>query len=295
VSDVNPADVAGELTPTNPGQKKLEREGLPAGYRMRADAHYVDELTSRRSDRVHTDQPRGGQKFSDMLEAEPPPDPRDRRERDRRSDRVMAQLAEDLATIESAATMLSGDGAPMARRVSVDLIKVQAFRASWLLRTKALLDGTHQADFRARRLGAVLGRVRDGFAAESRLTGIALQIHAAEWNAAVTVDEAALVAGLTGAVIATLGLVGQSEYAAIRVTANVTDGDLDSIEITQEDAAVPPSTASRFFDASWQERPGGWSAGFGASVARIVAQQHGGDAIFVVGERRGSTIRLKMK
>src|SRR5262245_15447435 len=31
--------------------KKPVREGLPAGYRMRADAHYVDQLSSRRVER----------------------------------------------------------------------------------------------------------------------------------------------------------------------------------------------------------------------------------------------------
>ena len=31
--------------------KKPVREGLPSGYRMRADAHYVDQLSSRRAER----------------------------------------------------------------------------------------------------------------------------------------------------------------------------------------------------------------------------------------------------
>jgi nitrogen-specific signal transduction histidine kinase len=55
---------------------------------------------------------------------------------------------------------------------------------------------------------------------------------------------------------------------------------------------VGPSIASRFFDPLWSERPGGWVAGLGASAARAVAQQQGGSAVFLAGERRGTTIRL---
>ena len=36
-------------------EKKPEREGRPSGYQMRADAHYVDQLTSRRGERAYTD------------------------------------------------------------------------------------------------------------------------------------------------------------------------------------------------------------------------------------------------
>ena len=40
------------------------------------------------------------------------------------------------------------------------------------------------------------------------------------------------------------------------------------------------------------DRPGGWVAGLGASAARAIAQQQGGSAVFLAGERRGTTIRL---
>jgi hypothetical protein len=41
-----------------PAPKTPEREGLPPGYRMRADAHYVEQLTGRRTDRIYADQAR---------------------------------------------------------------------------------------------------------------------------------------------------------------------------------------------------------------------------------------------
>ena len=59
--------------------------------------------------------------------------------RDRRSDRVMAQLGEEIAAIASAAAMLSPDAPALARRMGSDLIRAQAWRASWLLHASATL------------------------------------------------------------------------------------------------------------------------------------------------------------
>ena len=55
---------------------RTSREGLPRSFRMRHDAHYVDELMSRAPDgssTVEHDQP-----SRPTLEAAPPPDRRDR-------------------------------------------------------------------------------------------------------------------------------------------------------------------------------------------------------------------------
>ena len=40
-------DVAGLLSPRFEARKTIEREGLPPGFKMRADAHYVDQLSAR--------------------------------------------------------------------------------------------------------------------------------------------------------------------------------------------------------------------------------------------------------
>ena len=80
-------------------QKKPEREGLPPTYRMRADAHYVEQLSTRR---MEGDGPRAGQRRSEAGESDAAAEPRERRDgRDRRAERVFTQLCEDLATIES--------------------------------------------------------------------------------------------------------------------------------------------------------------------------------------------------
>ncbi len=310
MSEINPADVgvsggspdpsdefssepANVETPTP--ARKPEREGLPSGYRMRADSHYVDQLLT----------PRAGSpeaaRGSRRTVAAPPDAPveapensvaRERREtRDLRTERLLAQLSEDLATVESSVATLTSGASPTARRVMLDVLRSHTWRAAWLVRAQTLSDGPARAS-RARPIGNVLSRLREGFAAECRLNSLTLHVHAPDWNAAVAVDEQELMIGLTGAIVSTIGLVGDSDGATVKVTASATGGDLRLVEISQDEAVVPAAVAGRFFDPVWAERPGGWVSGFGAWTARTVAQRHGGDASLLAGDRRGSTMRL---
>jgi hypothetical protein len=307
VSDVNPAEFAAgdrSLTPetfsndstdsTHPEHGKPEREGLPAGYRMRADTsmvdlgharadlHYVDELTARRSDRWRA----AASRDAGTATADPPD------ARGARMDRAFAQLAEDLATIGSAAALVGGDASPMARRLNLDLVRSEAWRAGWLVRACSLLDRPRRGSLKPRPLAAVLGAVRSGFAPECRLAGIDLRVQASDWNAIVSIDEPAVIAGLCGAIVATLGLVDQSEGAAIEINARALGGELRDIEVLQNDVAVVDDLAQRFFEPGI-DRPGGWVAEIGALTARAVAEQHGGTAEFEAADV-GSTVRIRL-
>ena len=263
---------------------KPEREGLPSGYRMRADAHYVDLLaSSARTDRPRAESTRVRDDHTQV-----------RASRDRR---VLDHLAGDVAAIEAAATMLSNDATPLARRVSLDLIKAQSARAAWLLRAQALLAG-HHADRASRPhvIGDVLAGARDRLAAECRLNGVGLLV-TCESRAAVTIDDTLLSIGVTGAVLSLAGRLTGGEGAVIRVDALVeVDGDeddLQSIDVSQDAVAVPSSVEQRFFDADWVERPGGWLGAIGAASAEAAAVQLGGGITLSTGSRRGSTLRFE--
>jgi len=321
VSEIDPVENGGlSAAPASP--RATEREGLPPGYRMRAESHYVDQLVSRRVESPLATDATRATAAGDIARAPvrkveradiPAADNRDKADRvaDRAVDglaqaseprpidgaslrSLFDQLIEDLGTIESATALLSGATSAMARRASLDLIKAHAWRASWLARAHAVLDSTEPFPTRPRELGHVLNQVREGLAAECRLSGVALQMHPSDWNALVSVDESAVVTGLTGAVLATLGLIQGSHSNAIRVNAVALAGELHTLEITQDDVTASPQVSQRFFDSSWHERPGGWMAGLGASVAKAVALRHGGDAGFLVGARRGSTLRMRL-
>jgi hypothetical protein len=307
VSEIDPADVMAGGNPEIPEEftddldigstgaslRKPTREGLPSGYKMRADAHYVEQLSSRRAEKALADAPRPAARATETTPPDSPTELRERRDaRERRSERALAQLSEDLASIESAVAVVAGEGSPMARRANLDVIVAQAWRASWMLRAMSILDNTHRSHARPRQLGFVLGEVCDRLAAESRLTRFTLHVHASDWNAAVVVDDQALVAALTGAIFGTLGVIGRTDGVAVRLSATASGGELRTVEVSQDEVMVAPTVASRFFDPLWADRPGGWVAGLGASAARAVAQQQGGTAVFLAGDRRGTTLRL---
>jgi hypothetical protein len=253
---------------------------------MRADAHYVEQLASRRDRAERPDTTRAQSGQSDMTDHE------SSGERDRRSDRVMHQVGEEIATIASAAAMLATEASPLARRVGLELVRAQAWRASWLLKASAIVDGRHRGAVKPTPLGSLVEQLRQGLAPECRLAGVTLQLQASDANAVVAVDAPLVMAGVTGAVIATLCLMGEADGATIRVVLEAAGHDLRSVEVTQDLVSAPAAAGLRFFDASWTERPGGWTAGMGALSARGAAQHAGGSGVFVAGDRRGSTIRL---
>jgi hypothetical protein len=274
-------DDADDESPARPGSGAgaASREGLPSSYRMRAEDHYVDELLSRPSAAGPDGDPpaRAGAPADTVAE---------------RQQRILAELAEELASIEHAAALLNDQGSVLARRVGIDLIRAQSRRASWMLRAQAIAAGTHLPNVRPRTIGSLLAEIRDGLAAECRLSGVGLQMQAGDLQATVSVDEHAVVAGVAGAIIASMALVGSQEGATVRVTAVALGGDLRTVEVRQDAVAVGPTARRRFFDETWTDRPGGWMAALAAETARTAARLLGGDATFIVRERRGSTIRL---
>ena len=299
VSETDPAETVGsgrpaserfdddvaELESTLPARSKAEREGLPAGYRMRADAHYVDALLSKRTEREAAKARRGADAAEVRTDLDDGRDARDRHAR------VLTQLSEDLATIDSVTGVLAADTSRVARRANIDVIRAQTWRAGWMLRANTIVDGAHRQHIRPRPLGHVLGQVRTAFAPEGRLTGVALEVHASDWEAIVAIDESSVITAVTGGLLVTLGLVGQVEGTVVKVAAIAGAGELRAVEISQDDVSVR-SQVLRFFDAGWTDRPGGWTAALGARVAKVVAELHGGEAVLVVGDPSGSILRL---
>jgi len=265
---------------------------------MRADPHYVELLSSGgRAERARSEgraegRPEGRPEGKIVpRETELTAVARVPRER-----RIFNHLIEEITAIESAAALLAGDASPLTRRVSLDLIKAQAARAAWLLRAQSVVAGAApELAPRTRQVGVLLGQFRDRLAPECRLVGVGLQI-ATESNASVTVDEGALSLGVIGAVVALLPFMSGVENTFIRIEAIVEeDGDeddLQAIEISQDSVTLSATARQRFFDADWQERPGGWLAATGASVAMATAERLGGRGSLSTGARRGCTIRL---
>jgi hypothetical protein len=208
--------------------------------------------------------------------------------------RLLEALTEELAAIQSAAALLVVDNASMVQRVAVDLLRMQASRAAWLLRASVLVAGQGTVEVGlSRPIGAVLTAVADMFAPEARLRGVDVRVNAPGWNESLPIDDRVLVCGVTGGVIATLGLLDGVKGGVIGLSATRDPGRAISIQISQEAVGVPDAASSRFFDRGWVDRPGGWAAALGASVVKICAERHGGRASLMVRPVAGTSVELE--
>lgn len=302
MSEFNPANVgttgrtAPDAMPDDPvgagpagDLPRRDREGLPSTYRMRADPHYVD-LLSAQSERGERPAPAWRtRRASDAAGVEPEPrlDPQDPR-----GERLLTELSDGLATIASAAGLLASDPSPMARRVGVDLIQAEAWRASWMVEAHALLAGTHRPRVQPRDIGALMAQVREGFAAECRLSGLALDARVPARTTPVLADETAFVTGISGAVLWTVGSAGQVDGGTIVVSVELADGRLDGVEVSYEAASSVPVQAGGRVRGGSAHASDAWTTSLGASAAKAAARLHGGDAAFLAGDGRGSTVRF---
>ena len=264
---------------------------------MRADSHYVDQLSARR---IEHETPRPVAKRAlETTDADATTERREARDakdakesRERRTERLLSQLLVEVDAVVASSALLSPAGGSLAHRANVAAVRAHAFRAAWLLRAHALIEGGHRVQVRPRPLVRALEQVRDGLAAECGLTGLRLDLHAPDSNTHVPMDEVALVAGVTAGVLALAAVLPDPAGATIKISASAHGGELRAVEISQDETAVAPQMSTLFFDQQWSDRPGGAVASLAAACVKAVAALHGGDAVFMPGARRGSTVRL---
>lgn len=284
-------DSEDELTSELPSSVRSEREGLPPGYRMRADRHYVETLTERAA-RTGTTARTDARPASAKVVPDRSPEIVPSGPASGQMTRALDAIGRDLEAIAESAAVVADAGSAMARRVNADVIRAHTWRAAWLVAAAQMLEEPSPPRLRRHTIGAVLNGVRERFLPEVRMAGFVLDLEVSEWEAAIAADADALRVGVAGALFATLALLDDVDRATIRIS-GVAGGDATTtIEVVQSDVAAPRAT-DRVFDRTWTDRPGGWMAATGCAVARAVAEGHGGQAVFLTGNL-GSTLRLTL-
>jgi hypothetical protein len=193
---------------------------------------------------------------------------------------VQRLIAEHVGTIRTCTDLLAARFAALDRS-ALDMIKANAWRASRLI---AALDLVSNASFssKVRTLSSIVDEVIEGFAAECRLTGATIRAEAVDEHWSVRLNGAEAVAGLSGALLATLALVEHAQNPIIVVSVGRSDsGALTplTIDVAQKDAPLSRRAAEHFFDLEAQtDRPGGYAAAIGALAARTLAERHRGHA-----------------
>jgi signal transduction histidine kinase len=353
--DEEPAD-AGE-------DRAFQREGLPAGFRMRHDAHYVDQLTSRAAapqvrliplrdidpgrtvDPEETAvltqsigrhgvlqpllvRPRAGRfeliagarrlaaaaaaglsevpclvyqvdetRARALAEAEsvryvqpielPSAAPTDA------SATWLAELWHSCSAIGSCLHLLGERDTTLRDRVALDLVRTEVHRATRLVRSLSALTSDIQLSMAEVSLATALEQSLENFAAERRLSGVAIAVERGEGPFALQADPDWLAAALSAALGGMLALVqgARTPALAVRLSRSASNASL-RLEITQQSVTLPVWALSRFFDTAWTERPGGYQAGIELAAARTLAERHGGGAEVVPAERGGCRLVL---
>jgi ParB family chromosome partitioning protein len=207
------------------------------------------------------------------------------------ADDLRRQLTTHLTTLHTASALL-GSGESIAVHVGLDLVRAHAFRASWLLEATELLAHGAVRHRHPRMLASVVEQVLDAVGPESRLARAQIRATFTDNAASSSVEDNAVAVGLTGAIVALLPLVGQTDASTIVVKASGSDKSGIALEIVGTPVALTEARAGRFFDPTWTDRPGGWSAVVGAWAARAVAEERGGSAAFRVDTGSSGFVKL---
>jgi hypothetical protein len=336
-----------------------QREGLPPGYRMRHDSHYVDQLTNRAAQpQIRTvpirdiDNP----KSADVREVEPlvrsitkygviePLIVRGRAGRfeliagarrlraaiaaglnevpcvvhtcdDARAQALaeaanlhtapegtaadaaelpsssLPELRQSFSTIESCLHLLSSRDTSLRDRVALDLVRTEVHRATRLVQSLEILARTPALAVTDLSVHAALQSALEAYVPERRLGGVQLALDIAEGSHTISGDPEWFAVGLSGAIGGMLALVQTAKTPSLQIRLTGTaSGPSIMLELSQHVVTVPPWALSRFFDATWTERPGGFQAATELAAARKVMELHRGGVETLTGDRGGCRI-----
>jgi hypothetical protein len=255
------------------------REGLPPDYRMRHDAHYVDDLMERSVPRIM-------QRTDDAMRE----NTRESVHRSTETDAVApaaaspgylnASVARELAeSLEAATACLSLNTGPtrgtFAGKVAKELLGVELHRAAHVARAAAYLTAPPMAVPRDLLLSGLVHDVVEATDAARRMVGVRLDVGIADRESWMRADAQLLTLALSGAVDALLAEVFAPGVMRLAIKSAGVNPAV-TIELSGMPASgVPP--AARFFDGDGSH-PWGARAGLLLQAAAHIASAHGGRA-----------------
>ena len=223
---------------------------------MRHDAHYVDELESRR---------RPSEANGPAL-AFPTSIP---------VTFALRDMSQELEGVASCFSLVAAKARPLRERMGLSLARVGVERNMRAFQALRLLLEDPPPEPAEASLTALLDHTIRSFDEELRLTGMRISLDAPD-AIRVTADARMLALALRACVGTLVSLVEASNAGeAIHITMRVTDG-LASCEMRQDAYRLSTDQFSRLTDLEWSDRPGGVPAGIGLAAAARIAQAHGG-------------------
>ena len=247
------------------------RQGLPPGYRMRHDAHYVDELETRRAPSPPPAGPAGHPNAAAASGAPalafPTSIP---------VTFALRDMSQELEGVASCFNLVLAKARPLRERMGLSLARVGVERNMRAFQALRLLLEDPPPEPAVTSLTSIIEQTVSSFDDELRLTGLRISLRVPEDVMRVTADARMLSLALQACLGTLVSLVEASNAAeVIHVTVRVADG-IASCEMRQDAYQLSADQFSRLTDLEWSERPGGIPAGIGLAAAARIAQAHGG-------------------
>lgn len=231
------------------------RQGLPTEYRMRHDAHYVEELGARAS-AARPEHPL-------TLPTVP-------------AAAALRDLCQEFEGLASCFNLIQQGARPLRERLGVTLAKIGVQRSIRYAQYLRLLMEDQHVSRRDIRLDDLVRQALGDFKEELRLTESTLVVDLPDSPLAAQGDAGLLMSGIRGCIGAAVALIELSGMPAdLHVTA-FASGDTLQCEVRQDVYAVDTHQLTRLFDMESSDRPGGRMMAVALSAARRVAQLHGG-------------------
>jgi len=246
------------------------RQGLPPGYRMRHDAHYVDELNSRH--RPPEAAPPAGHPNADAALgapalAFPTSIP---------VTFALRDMSQELEGVASCFNLVAAKARPLRERMGLSLARVGVERNMRAFQALRMLLEDPPPEPSLVSLTGIVDQTVKSFDEELRLTGARISLDAPDTSVRVTADARMLSLAVQACVGTLVSLVEASNAAeGIHISVRSADG-LASCEMRQDAYRLSADQFSRLTDLEWSERPGGIPAGIGLAAAARIAQAHGG-------------------
>jgi len=242
-------------------QPRPVRQGLPPTYRMRHDAHYVDELESRRRPAdAAAAAAVPGLAFPTSIPVT----------------FALRDMSQELEGVASCFNLVAAKARPLRERVGLSLARVGIQRNMRAFQALRVFLEDPAPELAQWSLNSVIEQTVKGFDEELRVTEsrVALDLHEAPIRLSADARMLSIaVQACVGTLISFIEASGQA--GVIHIATRIADSTA-TCEFRQDVYRMTADQFARLPDLEWSERPGGIPAGIALAGASRIAQAHGG-------------------